>query len=330
MDTRGFGAHDEPPTEEAPSAMYESPGPVPGAAPMTVPEPPPIPGLFDRFTPQPAQGRNTPGTQQGGDAPSYLTGMPPRNLYPEEPPGPKPEAAPDNKAGLLSRKQLTRPEDDDDDDEAQHKGPPVMLLAAGGAVLLAMAVVGMILFVAVNAGGGGGDEPAQPAASNAPIVVQRPITVQAAPATTSTLPATGVTTTPTTTTPETTTPAAATTAPATTTPATTSTTPTPPPATTTPSTSTGGTKTTKSTKTKSDTTASTSKTPVATGTLKIRSNRRVLVKINGQPRDYSPLDLPTAAGSYTVSAALPGKPETEQTKTVELKAGAVESINFTF
>jgi hypothetical protein len=76
--------------------------------------------------------------------------------------------------------------------------------------------------------------------------------------------------------------------------------------------------------------AGTPKPSGATGTLKIRSNRRVLVKVNGQPRDYSPLDLPIAPGTYTVSAALPGKPDSEQTVTVTLQSGAIEPVNFTF
>jgi len=75
--------------------------------------------------------------------------------------------------------------------------------------------------------------------------------------------------------------------------------------------------------------------PVATkqgavGTLKIRSNRRVLIKIDGKPKDYSPLDLPVTAGTYRVSAALPGRPDTEQHRDVELGSGSVLPISFTF
>ncbi len=77
-------------------------------------------------------------------------------------------------------------------------------------------------------------------------------------------------------------------------------------------------------------TTTTPKASGATGTLKIRSNRRVLIKVNGKPRDYSPLDLPIAPGTYTVSAALAGKPESEQTVTVNLQSSAIEPVNFTF
>ncbi len=66
------------------------------------------------------------------------------------------------------------------------------------------------------------------------------------------------------------------------------------------------------------------------GTLKIRSNRRVLVKVNGQPKDYSPLDLPMSSGDYVITAALPGRPDTEQTLTVTLEGGVVEPVNFSF
>lgn len=66
------------------------------------------------------------------------------------------------------------------------------------------------------------------------------------------------------------------------------------------------------------------------GTLKIRSNRRVLVKVNGQPRDYSPVDLPVPSGNYLITVSLPGRPDTEQTREVELEPGSVHPVNFTF
>jgi hypothetical protein len=43
-----------PPTEEAPAQVMEDVG-QPYTTPYTVPEPPPIPGILDRFTPPPAQ-----------------------------------------------------------------------------------------------------------------------------------------------------------------------------------------------------------------------------------------------------------------------------------
>jgi hypothetical protein len=78
------------------------------------------------------------------------------------------------------------------------------------------------------------------------------------------------------------------------------------------------------------TTAKAAPKDASVGILRIRSNRRVLVKVNGQAKEYSPLDLELAPGSYQVSAALPGRPETEQSLTVELAGGATEPVSFSF
>jgi len=67
-----------------------------------------------------------------------------------------------------------------------------------------------------------------------------------------------------------------------------------------------------------------------TGTLKVRANRKVLITLNGRPVDYAPLDLPVTPGTYVLGAALPGRPDTEQTKTVDISAGAIERVEFTF
>ncbi|MBW1881183.1 MAG: hypothetical protein JRJ84_22750 [Deltaproteobacteria bacterium] len=67
-----------------------------------------------------------------------------------------------------------------------------------------------------------------------------------------------------------------------------------------------------------------------TGTLKVRANRKVLITLNGRPVDYAPLDLPVTPGIYILGAALPGRPDTEQSKTVDISAGAIERVEFTF
>ncbi len=66
------------------------------------------------------------------------------------------------------------------------------------------------------------------------------------------------------------------------------------------------------------------------GTLKVRSNRRVLVMVNGNPVGYPPLDLPKEPGLYRVSASLPGRPDTQQNQQVNLQAGDTSAVEFSF
>ncbi|MCO4748236.1 MAG: hypothetical protein KC912_25810 [Proteobacteria bacterium] len=62
----------------------------------------------------------------------------------------------------------------------------------------------------------------------------------------------------------------------------------------------------------------------------VTSNRRVLVHLDGQPQGYAPLEIMVGAGTYSVSASLPGRGETEQIKTVEVGRKSIKRIGFIF
>ncbi|HHO49991.1 MAG TPA: hypothetical protein ENK18_03760 [Deltaproteobacteria bacterium] len=69
----------------------------------------------------------------------------------------------------------------------------------------------------------------------------------------------------------------------------------------------------------------------AAGTLKIRSNRKVLVYVNGEALGYTPQDFPASPGQYTISAMVPGQPKTRQTHSATLgKDGTTVPVQFTF
>ena len=67
------------------------------------------------------------------------------------------------------------------------------------------------------------------------------------------------------------------------------------------------------------------------GVLKIRSNRRVLVYVNGAAVGYTPQDYQGLPGSFSVSAMVPGQPDSKQTRDIEISAaGAVHAVEFSF
>jgi hypothetical protein len=67
------------------------------------------------------------------------------------------------------------------------------------------------------------------------------------------------------------------------------------------------------------------------GTLKIRSNRRVLVYVNGAALGYTPQDFQGRPGSFSVSAMLPSQPDSKQTRDITISAaGAVHAVEFSF
>jgi hypothetical protein len=69
----------------------------------------------------------------------------------------------------------------------------------------------------------------------------------------------------------------------------------------------------------------------AKGTLKVRSNRRVLVYVNGAAIGYTPQDYKVSPGDYSVSASVPGQPGTKQTKDTSIAAaGATVAVEFNF
>lgn len=57
---------------------------------------------------------------------------------------------------------------------------------------------------------------------------------------------------------------------------------------------------------------------VPTGAIEVRSNRRVLIVVDGKPVDYTPANVALEPGAHVVSASLAGKPETMQSVTVDL------------
>jgi hypothetical protein len=71
--------------------------------------------------------------------------------------------------------------------------------------------------------------------------------------------------------------------------------------------------------------------PAATsGTLSIESNRRVIVSIDGNPSDFTPLELTVPPGTYSISAELPSRAGSQQTQTVEVEAGERKPLYFRF
>ena len=282
---------DEPPTEEHPSAVYEDRSPR-YSAPMNVPEPPPIPGMYQGSAP-PAPAPAASGKSFGAPpaapaaAPNAGAANRPSYLPPETPKRPmqrSPTPRPAQRTGSA-----------DDDEPEKGGGLPIVPIIGFAAIVLLFVVVAL---GALMYGGSGPTLPPPPQKVDLPP--PPPAEVPAVP------PEGG---TPTDNVP-----------------------PLPPVAPVPPSEVPVAPKEIKAPAVPKDAKKDVKvvKSPVAKGTLKVRSNRRVLVKINGQPKDYTPLDLPTDSGKYTISAALPGKPDSEQTFTVDLKPGVIEPVNFTF
>lgn len=71
--------------------------------------------------------------------------------------------------------------------------------------------------------------------------------------------------------------------------------------------------------------------PATSGTLKIRSNRKVLVYVNDEAIGYTPQNYPAPPGSYQISAMVPGQPKTRQTHRATLEqGGSTVPVQFTF
>ena len=70
--------------------------------------------------------------------------------------------------------------------------------------------------------------------------------------------------------------------------------------------------------------------PSRPSTVHVRSNRRTLVKVNGEPRDYSPLDIVLPPGTYRIAALLPGKPDSERAVRVEVGPDPDIPVDFQF
>ncbi|MBX2801712.1 MAG: hypothetical protein KTR31_28800 [Myxococcales bacterium] len=82
---------------------------------------------------------------------------------------------------------------------------------------------------------------------------------------------------------------------------------------------------------RTETPAAAPQTEAGPPTLRIRSNRKVLVYVDGRPIGYTPQNHVTDAGPHSVSAVVPGQPATRQTRSVTLSSddGAV-AVEFTF
>jgi hypothetical protein len=65
--------------------------------------------------------------------------------------------------------------------------------------------------------------------------------------------------------------------------------------------------------------------------LKIRSNRRVLVYIDGQASGYTPLEMKVDPGEHAVVAMVPGQPNTKQERAASVAAGGdTVAVDFAF
>lgn len=319
-----------PPPEDVPGGVMEDVG-VAYNAPMNVPEPPPLPGILDRFTPPPVQQRDV-----GGDMPSYLddmgysepTGGDPtggfggdRPSYLATPePGERQESAPVPKV-----RPSERLDDDDDDDDVIVTRPPVSaVVVAGVAAALFFGIVGIGGLAMVLLTAGGGSAPAEtvetrPAQGDDGVEVrndmrQKPGLIGEAveePGDDEPLddpegmPDGGAEPEPEPV-PE---PAPA--------PEPVPAAPKPAPAPTAP-------------KPRPAPKPAPAAAPAARGTLKIRSNRRVLVYVDDRAVGYAPQDLPASPGEHTVSAMIAGRPASKRNETVKVEAGGTASVDFTF
>ncbi|MFT6143740.1 MAG: hypothetical protein ACJAZO_002938 [Myxococcota bacterium] len=294
-----------PPTEEMPNAVMEDLSQV-YSAPMSVPEPPPVPGIVDRYTAPPMSRR--------GSAPP--TGVDARR--PAFTPNPAPRQAPVRPIAPTPAPAIRRrvPESDDDG------GTPLMslilafLLGGAGFVLLLALVwtlMNMINLGTVKSVVQPVPATAQPAVQGLDVVPQAqdeeidvvpmrdgiggeevPVEVVPVPAVVpAAVPAVVAAPAPA--------PAPAPTPAAS---------PRPRPAPVEP--------------------AADLRPVATTGTLSIESNRRVIVSIDGNPSDFTPLELTVPPGTYVIGAELPSRAGSQQTKTVDIEAGERKPLFFRF
>ena len=280
---------DAPPTEEVPNAVLQDIS-QPYSAPMHVPEPPPIPGIFDRFTPAGAQPR---GRAKIERRPSYIaaTPTPPPMLRSLEeaakPPPIQPRIRPD---------ESLEPE--------RGKAPLVAFVFVVVLCLILVVLLAAITMWYSNQVGNDGtisvevptptpveqplptpepelEEPVEPDPEPvAPTPTPTPEPVRPSPVAPSPEPARPQPVRPTPT------PAA----------------PDPEPA----------------------------PSPAALGTVQINSNRRVMVYVDGKAIGFTPRTYKAPAGPLSVSAMIPRQPQSKQTQEVSVRGGATKTIDFTF
>jgi hypothetical protein len=287
-----------PPTEEQPSAVLEDVGQS-YSTPYSVPEPPPIPGLVDRFTPPPMQ-RTELGDRKR--KPDYLPETPggaeKRNYEPTPAPTPRRKAAAK------------------DEIEETRSGPPMFaILGIGAVALLGVGLIFVALAIVFSSGGDDGEtaaslDPEKPNTTvetrddlrrKPPPLGETPSEAPAPPeppAPTEPVPAEPVPPGPAPEQPKPAQPAPVPPAP-------------PKPAQPAP--------------------VKPAPAAAAQGVLKIRANRRAMVYVNNQVVGFTPLDHKVAPGTWSVAAVLPGQPTTRQERNVAIQAaGGTTAVDFTF
>jgi hypothetical protein len=256
-----------------------------------------MPGVIDRYSPMPAAARSqsTPGSK-------------PRPVYLDA----TPAAAPRDTPVPRGKRTVPAAPVDDDFDERPSRMPIVLAVAGvlglGGLVLVAAAVV-----IAINMFAGGDDAPeAQAAASSRPApqvqvrnnMTQKPglIGVDSSDPGPGPGPGPG---------PDPATPPAPIPAPE---PRPTAAAPSPAPAPVAPR------------------RPAPAATQVASkGVLKIRSNRRVLVYVDGQAAGYTPLEVKVEPGDHEIVAMVPGQANTKQERDASVRSGGeTVAVDFAF
>ncbi|MEN0066591.1 MAG: PEGA domain-containing protein [Myxococcota bacterium] len=66
------------------------------------------------------------------------------------------------------------------------------------------------------------------------------------------------------------------------------------------------------------------------GSLRIRSNKKAWVSIDGKPVGLTPKTVEVPPGPHTITVVQPGQPDTRQTRTVEARSGKTDSVRFAF
>jgi hypothetical protein len=66
------------------------------------------------------------------------------------------------------------------------------------------------------------------------------------------------------------------------------------------------------------------------GTISIRSNRKALIYMDGAAIGLTPKSIKAAVGTRSISAMLPGQPQSKQTKSVDVVGGKTKPVSFTF
>ncbi len=324
-DLFGGGGFDDleeipPPTEEGLPGVMEDVSQT-YSSPYSIPEPPPIPGIVDRFTPPPAARSELGGRR---NKPDYLDDTPGGA-------GPRfePSEAPKKKGGPPKKVA------DDDEEAGPSRGPLILVLGLGAVGVLAMALV--LAAVLIGLTSGGGDDAASGLAPEQEIrssgvevrdnVHRQPELIGVAPEAAEPVPlppdiagvapADGATPAPT---------AAPTSVVPGSQPGSSGPAPAPAPAPQAPKPVAAPPPAPRPAPAPAPAAATQSQ-----GVLKIRANRRAVVYVNDQAVGFTPLDHKVPPGTFTVSAMLPGQPGSRQERSATVNAGGgVAPVDFLF